>query len=54
MNAIRYLCALFLILWIGCASSQYIVLDRVPKDKIITKIDTIRTPDGNMYKIWFK
>jgi len=42
-----------------CCAPQYIILDRMPDNHFmngckIIKIDTIKTIDGNMYKVWYK
>lgn len=43
---------------LSCASStNFIILDRVPEATSsfeIIKVDTIKTHDGNMYKVWTK
>jgi hypothetical protein len=56
MVNIKNLILLFFVVC-SCAGPRFIILDYVPKatnSYDMTKIDTIKTPDGNMYKIWIK
>lgn len=54
MNTIKYLFVSLFILSLVCTKSYYVVLDRVPQNREIAKIDTIKTADGNMYRTLLK
>jgi hypothetical protein len=54
MNTIKYLFVSLFILSLVCTKYNYVMLDRIPQNREIAKIDTIKTPDGNMYKTWLK